>query len=143
MRKPDSLVATNFGAEEGASVIVFSWSLPSKILGVLSQHPLEWLILPLFIFVGFVYSGTTVDSSAYVMASISSKKQHEGQEPVMYNRLFWALVLGATALVIMNIGGLEPLKTTSLVVGLPLALLMVVSFFSLLRWLEEDFSPPG
>jgi len=111
---------------------------PVAILGVLLQLPMEWLILPLFVFVGFVYSGTTVDSSAYVMASISSKQLHEGQEPSMYNRLFWALVLGATGLVVMNVGGLEPLKTASIVVGLPLAFLMVISFLSLLRWLRED-----
>ncbi len=111
---------------------------PAAILGVLMQLPMEWLILPLFVFVGFVYSGTTVDSSAYVMASIASKQLHDGQEPTRYNRLFWALILGVTGLVVMNIGGLEPLKTASIIIGLPLAILMTISFFSLLRWLKED-----
>lgn len=110
----------------------------AAILGVLMQLPVQWLVLPLFVFVGFVYSGTTVDSSAYVMSSISSKELHEGQEPAMYNRLFWALVLGATGLVIMNFGGLEPLKTASIIVGLPLVFLMLISFMSLVRWLKAD-----
>ncbi|WP_426417502.1 BCCT family transporter [Aestuariirhabdus sp. LZHN29] len=113
---------------------------PAAILGVLLQLPMEWLVLPLFVFVGFVYSGTTVDSSAYVMASIASKQLHDGQEPTRYNRLFWALILGATGLVVMNIGGLDPLKTASIAVGLPLAVLMGISFLSLLRWLREDLN---
>jgi BCCT family betaine/carnitine transporter len=64
---------------------------------------------------------------------------HEGQEPNVYNRLFWAVTLGGTALVLMNAGGLEPLKTASLVVGLPLVFLMGISFCSLLKWLKEDY----
>jgi BCCT family betaine/carnitine transporter len=113
-------------------------SASAAILGVLMQMPLNWLILPLFILVGFVYSGTTVDSSAYVLASITSKNLREGQEPTIVNRLFWAVALGGSALVLMNVGGLAPLKTASLVVGLPLVFLMGIAFLSLLKWLKED-----
>ncbi|MDO6565275.1 BCCT family transporter [Amphritea sp. 1_MG-2023] len=109
------------------------------ILGVLMQLPLEWLILPLFILVGFVYSGTTVDSSAYVLASITSKELKEGQEPSRSNRLFWAIALGGTGLILMNAGGLAPIKTASLIVGVPLVFIMGVSFLSLLKWLKEDY----
>jgi BCCT family betaine/carnitine transporter len=114
-------------------------SASAAILGLLMQMPLNWVILPLFILVGFVYSGTTVDSSAYVLASVTSKNLHEGQEPNVYNRLFWAVTLGGTALVLMNAGGLVPLKTASLMVGLPLVFLMGISFCSLLKWLKEDY----
>ena len=100
---------------------------------------LSALILPLFVFVGFVYSGTTVDSSAYALATVASKDLKEGQEPALFNRAFWAIALGAIALVLMKIGGLAPLKTSSLVVGVPIVFLMVMSVVSLLRWLKEDF----
>ncbi len=112
---------------------------PAAILGVLMNMPLKWVILPLFIFVGFVYSGTTVDSSAYAIATVASKDMKEGQEPVLFNRAFWAIALGAIALVLMKIGGLAPLKTSSLVVGVPLVFLMGLSILSLLKWLKEDF----
>lgn len=111
----------------------------AAIIGLLMSLPLDWFILPLFILVGFVYSGTTVDSSAYVLASITSKDLHDGQEPAVFNRLFWAVALGGSALVLMNVGGLAPLKTASLVVGLPLIFLMGISFLSLLKWLKEDY----
>lgn len=109
------------------------------IIGVLMQLPMEWLILPLFILVGFVYSGTTVDSSAYVLASIASTDLHENQEPSTFNRMFWAIALGSTGLVVLSVGGLEPLKTASLVVGVPLVFLMGLALASLIRNLKEDY----
>ncbi|SDO68141.1 BCCT family transporter [Desulforhopalus singaporensis] len=112
---------------------------PAAILGVLMQMPLKSLILPLFIFVGFVYSGTTVDSSAYAIATVASKDMKEGEEPVLFNRAFWAIALGAIALVLMKLGGLGPLKTSSIVVSLPLIFLMGLSIVSLRRWLKEDY----
>ncbi len=112
----------------------------AAIIGVIMQLPMKWLILPLFIFVGFVYSGTTVDSSAYALATVSSQDMKEGQEPVLFNRGFWAIALGGIALVLMKIGGLGPLKTASLVVSVPLIFLMVISIFSLLKWLKVDYS---
>lgn len=112
----------------------------AAIIGVLMQMPMKWLILPLFIFVGFVYSGTTVDSSAYALATVSSKNLKEGQEPILFNRGFWAIALGGIALVLMKLGGLGPLKTASLVVSVPLIFLMVISVFSLLKWLKQDYS---
>jgi len=112
---------------------------PAAILGVLMNMPLKWIILPLFILVGFVYSGTTVDSSAYAIATVASKNMKEGQEPVLFNRAFWAIALGAIALVLMKLGGLAPLKTSSIAVGVPLIFFMSISIVSLKRWLKEDF----
>ncbi|XNS77738.1 BCCT family transporter (plasmid) [Vibrio cyclitrophicus] len=115
----------------------------SAILGVLTQLPLSFIILPLFIVVGFIYSGTTVDSSAYILASITSKKDKDIQNPSRKNRVFWAALLGCSALALMNFGGLEPLKTASLVVGVPLILIMTMSVFSLMKWLKEDYKYCG
>jgi len=114
-------------------------SAPAAILGTLEQLPLYDVILVLFIVVGFVYSGTTVDSSAYVLASVTSRNLREGVEPNVANRFFWAMALGGSGLVLMNVGGLEPLKTASLVVGVPLLLVMCMSFFSLILWLRADY----
>lgn len=112
---------------------------PAAILGYLMNLPMSGLILPLFIFVGFVYSGTTVDSSAYAIATVASKDMKEGAEPALFNRAFWAIALGAIALVLMKLGGLAPLKTSSIVVSVPLIFLMGMSIISLKKWLKEDF----
>jgi BCCT family betaine/carnitine transporter len=110
----------------------------AAILGVLSNLPLWFIVFPLFIFVGFVYSGTTVDSSAYAIAAVASKDIKEGEDPKLFNRAFWAIALGGIALALMKLGGIGPLKTSSIVVSLPVLFLMGISFFSLLKWLKED-----
>lgn len=115
-----------------------SQSPSAAILGVIHQLGLWWIILPLFIFVGFIYSGTTVDSSAYAIAAVASKDMKEGSEPSLTNRAFWAIALGLIALVLMKLGGLAPLKTASIVVSVPLLVLMAISIVSLMRWLKED-----
>ncbi len=108
------------------------------VIGLLKTLPFQWLVMPLFIFLAFVYSATTVDSSAYSIAIVASKNSHTG-EPSVGNRMFWAVSLGVIAIVLMKLGGLAPLKTASLVVGVPLIFLMGISFFSLKRWLVEDY----
>ncbi|MEW5784544.1 MAG: BCCT family transporter [Bacillota bacterium] len=110
----------------------------AAILGALSVLPLFPVILLVFVFVGFVYSATTMDSSAYAMATVSSKELKFGQEPAWFNRMFWAVVLGAVALVVMNVGGLTPIKTTSLVVAFPIAILVLVSLWSFFKHLKAD-----
>jgi BCCT family betaine/carnitine transporter len=62
----------------------------------------------------------------------------DGKDPVLFNRAFWAIALGGIALALMKLGGLGPVKTSSLVVGVPLVFLMGISYFSVLKWLRED-----
>lgn len=111
---------------------------PAAIVGSITALPIAIVILVLFCILGFVYSATTVDSSAYTIAAVASKDLRPGQEPRPWNRIFWALALGGMALVLMNIGGLQALQTSSLIVALPLMVIIVISVFSLFKWLKAD-----
>jgi len=111
---------------------------PAAIVGSIMALPIAIVILILFCILGFVYSATTVDSSAYTIASVASKDLKPDQEPRGWNRVFWALALGGLALVLMNIGGLQALQTSSLIVALPLMIIIVISVFSLFKWLKQD-----
>lgn len=111
---------------------------PAAIVGSITALPLSFVILVLFCILGFVYSATTVDSSAYTIAAVASKDLKPDQEPRPWNRIFWALALGGLALTLMKIGGLKALQTSSLIVALPLMIIIVISVFSLFRWLKED-----
>lgn len=109
----------------------------SAVVGLLTQLPVQWLVMPLFIFLAFVYSATTVDSSAYSIATVASQRS-EGREPSLVNRVFWAVSLGLIAVVLMRLGGLAPLKTASVIVGLPLLFIMSLSIVSLLKLLRAE-----
>lgn len=129
--------------------------------------PLATLILVIFIFVGFIYSATTVNSSAYAIATVASKDMTEGieVEPNLFNRVIWAIFLGGIALALMYqdetikqsataapgaadavaestgmaaTSVLTALKVSSLGVAIPLMVCVLIAILSFLKWLKED-----
>jgi len=112
----------------------------AAIVAVVKALPLGTLILVLFVAMCFIYSATTLQASAYTIASVASRDLVAGEsEPKRWNRLFWALVLGGTAVALMYLGGLEPLQTAALIVAVPLIFVITLCVWSFLRWLKEDF----
>jgi BCCT family betaine/carnitine transporter len=125
---------------------------------------LALVILVIFVFVGFVYSATTLNSSAYAIATVASKGMAEGTdvEPRLFNRIIWAIFLGAVALGLMYqdevvrraaaaAGGsaaaatasggaslLTAVKASSLIVAMPLMVCITIAVASFLRWIGQD-----
>jgi BCCT family betaine/carnitine transporter len=111
----------------------------AAIVAVVEALPLGKVVLVLFVAMCFVYSATTLQASAYTIASVASRDLVAGEaEPLRWNRLFWALALGGMAVALLYLGGLKPLQTASLIVAVPLILVIALSVWSLLRWLKED-----
>jgi BCCT family betaine/carnitine transporter len=109
------------------------------IVAVVEKLPMGFLVLVLFLIMCFIYSATTLQASAYTIAAVASRDLVAGvSEPQRWNRLFWALALGAIAVALMYLGGLGPLQTVSLIVSVPLIFVIGLSVWSLLRWLRED-----
>ena len=111
----------------------------AAIVAVVESLPAGTFVLVLFVAMCFIYSATTLQASAYTIAAVASKDLVAGEsEPVRWNRLFWALALGAMAVALMYLGGLRPLQTASLIVAVPLIFVITLSVWSFLRWLKED-----
>lgn len=114
----------------------------AAIVAVVDALPMGTFILVLFVAMAFIYSATTLQASAYTIASVASRELVAGEaEPRRWNRLFWALALGSVAIALMYLGGLKPLQTAALIVAVPLIFVIAMSVWSLLKWLREDF--PG
>ncbi len=112
----------------------------AAIVAVVSALPMGTFVLLLFVVMAFVYSATTLQASAYTIASVASRDLRAGEsEPLRWNRLFWALALGGMAVALMYLGGLKPLQTASLVVAFPLMFVIALCVWSFLRWLKHDF----
>ena len=111
----------------------------AAIVAVVESLPAGTLVLILFVAMCFIYSATTLQASAYTIASVASKDLVAGEsEPLRWNRLFWALALGGMAVALMYLGGLRPLQTASLIVAVPLIFVIALCVWSFLRWLRED-----
>jgi len=91
----------------------------------------SWLAI-LLITMFFV---TSADSGAYVVDAIASRGHP--RSPV-WQRLFWAGVLGVTAIALLLAGGLKALQALTLIAALPVAAIMAVLCVGLWRGMKAD-----
>lgn len=113
--------------------------IPAAVQAILGTLPMPGLITAVFIVLCMVFLATTLDSSAYVLASVTSRKLSGYQEPKRALRVSWALILAGVGIALIQMGGLKPVQTSTIVVALPLIPVLVLLTLSLMRWLREDF----
>jgi choline/glycine/proline betaine transport protein len=78
---------------------------------------------------------TSSDSGSLVVDMLTSGG---GEESPVWQRIFWALVEGAVAAVLLIAGGLAALQTATIASALPFAIIMVLMCWGLLRALNID-----
>jgi BCCT family betaine/carnitine transporter len=122
--------------------IVAEQGEPAAIVQVVASLPMGTVLLAVFCVASLVFLATTYDSASYTLASSTTESLQGEQEPARWLRLFWAVVLGILPIALMQIGGLEPLKTASLVASLPLLVVFLLMGISLWLSLRDD-RPPG
>ena len=108
----------------------------------------RWLyrVLPfgkftLFIFtlLSIIFYATTIDSSAYVLSSISAKNLRSDAEPKRWNRLAWAVLLALITAGILQSGALDTVLSITVLSSVPLIPILLILSISLVRWLNQDF----
>jgi choline/glycine/proline betaine transport protein len=61
------------------------------------------------------------------------------EDPPVPFRIFWGITEGMVAAVLMLAGGLNALQTASIVAGLPIAVILILMAYGMVKTLEEDF----
>ncbi|MEC5384355.1 BCCT family transporter [Uliginosibacterium sp. H3] len=82
-----------------------------------------------------VFFVTSADSGSLMLDLLASR---DDQPSPLWQRIFWAALLGVTAAVLLATGGQSALMTMALVAALPFSLIMVLLIFSLCRGLAAD-----
>lgn len=113
--------------------------IPQTVVGIVNTLPYSDLLSALFTLLSFVFLATTLDSAAYVLASISTKNLKGSEEPAKYNRLTWAFVLAAVAVGLLHVQGLTIVQSSTIVTALPLIPVLGLLIWSITRSLNEDF----
>ncbi|MEQ5819785.1 BCCT family transporter [Halomonas sp. H10-59] len=108
----------------------------AAIFATLSTLPLSYLVIFAFTLLALIFTATTFDSISYILAAVVQKEVDE--EPMRWNRLFWAFALSFMPAVLMFIGGLETLQTASVVGGVPLLLVALLLCISTVRAAHYD-----
>jgi choline/glycine/proline betaine transport protein len=98
---------------------------------MLFEHlPLSGLVSFIAVFLIITFFVTSADSGALVVDSLASGGQGNTQ---VWQRVFWALMLGLVASVLLIAGGLGALQTASIVSALPFAVIMLIAMIGMWR----------
>lgn len=98
------------------------------IFSILEQLPFSTVVIALFTLLCVIFTATTFDSISYILASVVQTNVTE--EPMRWNRLFWAFTLSLMPSTLMFMGGLATLQTAAIVGGLPLLVIAVMLMLS-------------
>ncbi len=94
---------------------------------------------PLAIFTSIIlvinFFVTSSDSGSLVIDSITAGGKLDA--PVG-QRIFWALIEGVVAAVLLYGGGLQAIQTASIISGLPFVMVLLIMVFSLVKSLRKD-----
>lgn len=97
--------------------------------------PLSKVLSVVAIVLVAVFFVTSADSGAFVIDTIATRG--DPRSPV-WQRLFWAAVLGLTAALLLTAGGLKALQALTLVAALPVTVIMLALCYGLWRGLLAD-----
>ena len=112
---------------------------PATVVDIINTLPFSGLISVLFTILSFIFLATTVDSAAYVLASISTKNLKGSEEPAAYNRVTWAIVLALIAVGLLYVDGLTIVQSSTIVTALPLLPILFILAISIRKHLKSDF----
>ena len=106
---------------------------------VIESMPLGKFTLAMFTILSIIFYATSIDSGAYVLASICAKNLPNHAEPVRWSRLAWAGLLAVITAGILQSGALDTVMSITVLSSVPLIPIMVLLCVSLVRWLNQDF----
>ena len=116
----------------------------AAIFAMLNELPMSYFVIAVYTVLAVIFTATTFDSISYILASVVQK--NVGDEPMRWNRMFWACALSIMPIALLLLGGLDTLQTASIVGGaplLPVALLLCISVVKAARYdlrYQPDYS---
>jgi choline/glycine/proline betaine transport protein len=111
-------------------------TLATAMFFMLEAYPLVGLTAFIGTLSVILFFVTSSDSASMVADIIASGGK---QTPAVGTRLFWGILEGILAAVLLVAGGLEALQTGSIAIGLPFTVVIILMCISLYRGLHRDF----
>ncbi|MBP0443537.1 BCCT family transporter [Roseomonas sp. SSH11] len=110
-------------------------SVPLALFAFLEQFPFATLTSALATLLVVTFFVTSADSAALVIDTITSGGS---EETPVWRRVFWALLSGLVAAVLLSAGGLQSLQTATIASALPFTVVMLVICYGLLKALRTE-----
>ena len=97
--------------------------------------PLGALWQPLFLILVVTFFATSADSSTLAVAMLTTGGK---ENPSSINRVFWGVLQGLIASILVVLGGASALRSSVIITGAPFAIVCLLSLFFFLRQLSDD-----
>ena len=113
-------------------------SQSAAVFAILASLPLSTLVIALYTVLAIVFLATTFDSISYILASVVQTEVDD--EPMRWNRLFWAGALSFLPITLLFLGDLKTLQTASIVAGAPLIVISLMLCISIYKTAKYDLN---
>jgi len=115
------------------------FNLPAALLAITEQLPLGFLVSVLFLILTTIFVATTGDSMTYAVSMVMTGTDH----PQTAVRVFWGIVMGAMAALLISVGsgGISALQSFIVVTAVPVSLVLLPSLWTaprIARQLAEE-----
>ena len=102
-------------------------------ISIIESLPMGRILMYAFLALVFIFMATTIESTAYILASMTTKQIAGDEEPTRWNRMLWSIIIMLLSLGLMIVGGLQSVQTSSLVAGFPLLAVAIVMMISIVK----------
>jgi glycine betaine transporter len=100
--------------------------------------PFGTVLMLLFLVLVTSFFVTSADSATLAVSMMTTGGK---ENPSKINRLLWGLLLGATASILMIIGGVEALQASAVITGGPFALVCLIAVIGLVKEFSSKHGP--
>ena len=108
------------------------------VVQVWATLPMPKVFLFFMLLMTLLATITLLNGTAYTLAILSTKKITGEQEPPGWNRISWVVVLGILALILMAIGGLKAVQTSSVLVSFPMLFIFIIIIVGFFKVIKKD-----
>lgn len=105
---------------------------------ILNSLPLPTVAVVAFIIIAMIFMITTLDSTTYTIATYAGMRNSSRSEPSKNLRLIVAAIITVFALLLLRIGGLEPLEVVSGLMGIPIIFVQCLTIYAGKKMMDED-----
>ncbi len=104
------------------------FNLPAALLAITEQLPMGFFISVLFLILTTIFVATTGDSMTYAVSMVMTGTDH----PQASVRVFWGIMMGVVAALLISIGsgGISALQSFIVVTAVPVSLVLLPSLWT-------------
>jgi choline/glycine/proline betaine transport protein len=131
----DVAIWLDLNAANGELSRTVAENMPIALFTVFEYLPWSGLLAWITGLLVAVYFITASDAGALVIAMITSRGD---EEPVLWLRVFWALVCGGVAACLLLAGGLDAVQMAAVIAALPLVIVMILMCYGVWKALHDE-----